>query len=56
VNFHGVFVYCCFMALSVAERRIMGWLVDGEMEMMWIRLGSGHLLEDAEGNRGRASG
>ena len=56
MNFRGVFIYFWFMALSVAQRRKMGWLVNGEMERMWIRLGSGHLQEDAEGNRERASG
>jgi hypothetical protein len=40
----------------VAHRRIVGWLVNGGLERMWIRLGSGHLHEDAEGNRERASG
>jgi hypothetical protein len=56
VNFRGVFIYFWFMALPVAQRRITGWLVNGKMERMWIRLGSGHFHEDAEGNRERASG
>jgi hypothetical protein len=56
VNFRGVLIYFWFVALSVAQRRIMGWLVNGEMERVWIRLGSRHLHEDAEGNRERESG
>jgi hypothetical protein len=47
VNFRGGFIYFLFMTLSVAQRRIVGWLVNGEMERMWGCLGSGHLHEDA---------